>query len=131
MPDAPTGHGVWSLTLSSDRALHPERLLAEVARLGSGRLRSRGHFWVPSRPDSVCVWDGAGGQLSVGALGRWGDRAPGTRLVLTGVEDVRAELLAAFGDVLMTAEEHAAGLHPWLGRDDVLAPWLGARSAAA
>ncbi|HEY0187631.1 MAG TPA: GTP-binding protein [Cellulomonas sp.] len=130
VPGAPTRNGVWTLELASDRPLHPERLVAEVARLGDGRLRSRGHFWVPSRPDSVCVWDGAGGQLSIGALGRWGRTAPGTRLVLTGVEDVRAELLAAFEDVLMTAEEYAAGLHPWLGRDDVLAPWLGDRSAA-
>jgi G3E family GTPase len=130
VPGAPTGNGVWTLELRSDRPLHPDRLVAEVARLGDGRLRSRGHFWVPSRPDSVCVWDGAGGQLSIGALGRWGRRAPGTRLVLTGVEDVRAELLAAFEDVLMTAEEYAAGLHPWLGREDVLEPWLGDRSAA-
>lgn len=101
--------------------------MAEVARLGRGRHRSRGSFWVPSRPDSVCVRDGAGGQLSVGALGAWGRRAAATRLVLTGVEDVRADLLAAFEDVLLTTDEHARGLHPWLGADDVLAPWLGDR----
>ncbi|MET0435361.1 MAG: GTP-binding protein [Cellulomonas sp.] len=129
VPGAPTAHGVWTLELSADRPLHPERLVAEVARLGQGRHRSRGHFWVPSRPDSVCVWDGAGGQLSVGALGTWGRRAAGTRLVFTGVEDVRADLLAAFDDVLLTADEHARGLHPWLGADDVLAPWLGDRAA--
>lgn len=129
VPDAPTAHGVWTLELASDRPLHPERLVAEVERLGAGRFRARGHFWVPSRPDSVCVWDGAGGQLSVGAMGRWGRREPGTRLVFTGVDDVRDELRAAFEEVLMTPAEVAAGLHPWLGREDVLAPWLGDRSA--
>ena len=41
----------------------------------------------------------------------------------------RADLLAAFDDVLLTADEHARGLHPWLGADDVLAPWLGDRAA--
>jgi hypothetical protein len=76
------------------------------------------------------VWDGAGGQLAIGALGRWGTRTPGTRLVITGVEDVRAELVDAFEEVLMTAREYADGLHPWLGREDVLEPWLGDRSAA-
>jgi hypothetical protein len=50
--------------------------------------------------------------------------------VITGVEDVRAELVDAFEDVLMTAAEYADGLHPWLGRTDVLEPWLGDRSAA-
>jgi len=129
VPGAPTAHGVWTLDLRADRPLHPERLVAEVERLGHGRHRSRGRFWVPSRPDSVCAWDGAGGQLSVGAVGTWGRRDPDTRLVFTGVADVRAELLAAFEDVLLTAEEHARGLHPWLGRDDVLAPWLGDRAA--
>ncbi len=127
---APTGRGAWTLVLASDRPLHPERLVEHVARLGSGRLRSRGRFWVPSRPDSVCVWDGAGGQLSIGSMGRWGRRQPDTRLVLTGLEDVRHELVAAFEDVLMTPGEHAAGLAPWLGRQDVLAPWLGDRSPA-
>ena len=34
-----------------------------------------------------------------------------------------------FDDVLLTADEHARGLHPWLGAEDVLAPWLGDRAA--
>lgn len=129
VPGAPTSHGVWTLDLRADRPLHPERLVAEVARLGQGRHRSRGHFWVPTRPDSVCGWDGSGGQLSVGAVGAWGRRPAATRLVFTGVEDVRADLLAAFEDVLLTADEHARGLAPWLGAADVLEPWLGDRAA--
>jgi G3E family GTPase len=129
VPGAPTGNGVWTLELAADRPMHPERLVEDVARLGQGAYRSRGHFWVPSRPDSVCVWDGAGGQLSVGALGTWGRRTPGTRLVVTGIEDVRADLLAAFEDLLLTPQEHARGLAPWLGAPDALAPWLGDRAA--
>lgn len=126
--DAPTGHGVWTLDLRSDRPLHPERLVREVERLGNGPFRSRGHFWVPSRPDSVCVWDGAGFQLSIGAMGHWDGREPGTRLVFTGVGPGRDELVAAFEEVLLTAEEYADGMHAWLGRADVLEPWLGERS---
>lgn len=122
--------GVWSMELRSALPLHPERFVRDVARLGEGRLRSVGHFWVPSRPDSVCIWDGAGGQLSIGAMGRWGRRAQQTLLVFTGVDDVRDELRAAFADVLMTEAEFAAGFHPWLGRADVLEPWLGDRSMA-
>ncbi|GIG36945.1 CobW family GTP-binding protein [Cellulomonas pakistanensis] len=130
VPGAPTGNGVWTLELRSDRPLHPERMVAEVHRLGSGPFRSRGRFWVPSRPDSLCVWDGSGGQLSVGAMGLWHRRAPHTCLVFTGVGEGREQLRAAFEDILMTPEEYAAGLLPWLGREDVLEPWLGSRSAA-
>lgn len=127
---APTAHGVWTLDLRSGRPLHPERLVAHVERLGDVPARSRGRFWVPTRPDSVCVWDGAGGQLSVGQLGTWGRREPDTRLVFTGVGDWAGDLVDAFGDVLTTEAEHRAGLVPWLGRDDVLEPWLGDRSPA-
>lgn len=117
--------GAWTLDLRSPRALHPERLVEHVHRLGDVPLRSRGRFWVPSRPDSLCVWDGSGGQLSIGQAGRWDGHEPETRLVFTGVDDVRRRLVEAFEDVLLTADEAAAGLAPWLGRDDVLAPWLG------
>jgi hypothetical protein len=76
------------------------------------------------------VWDGAGGQLSLGTLGDWGGTAPRTRLVITGVDDVRDDLRAALEEILLTPRELRAGLHRWLGRPDVLAPWLGERSAA-
>lgn len=127
---ASTAHGVWTLDLRSERPLHPERLVEHVRRLAPDRVRSRGRFWVPSRPDSVCVWDGAGGQLSVGEAGTWGQVDADTRLVLTGTGDQRAALVEAFEDVLMTGAEADAGLASWLGREDVLAPWLGERSWA-
>lgn len=118
----------WTLELRSPRALHPDRLVQHVRRLGDVPVRSRGRFWVPSRPDSLCVWDGSGRQLSVGQAGRWGAHEPETHLVFTGIEDVRAQLVEAFEDVLLTADEAAAGLAPWLGREDALADWLGSAS---
>lgn len=127
---ASTEHGVWTLDLRSERPLHPERLVEHVRRLAPDRVRARGRFWVPSRPDSVCAWDGAGGQLSVGEAGSWGEAHPDTRLVLTGAGDERAALVEAFEDVLLTGAELGEGLAPWLGREDVLAPWLGERSWA-
>jgi G3E family GTPase len=126
----PTAHGVWSLELVSNRPFHPERLAEQVARLGSGRIRSRGVFWVANRPGSACAWDGAGGQLSVGDFEPWGRQEPFTRLVFTGTGDERAALTEAFEDLLLTSDEMSLGLSPWLGREDVLEPWLGERSAA-
>ena len=83
---------------------------------------------MPTRPDSVVGWDGCSGQLCVGELGEWDDEAPRTDLTFTGRAEDVAGLEAVFADVLLTEEESAEGLSAWLGRCDVLEPWLGERS---
>ena len=34
-------------------------------------IRSRGHLWLASQPDTVVAWEFAGGGLAMGSLGRW------------------------------------------------------------
>ena len=60
--------------------------LEYIEVLGGGPRRSRGCFWLPTRPSTVGVWEGAGGQLSVGSGVPWGMKAPLTRIVVTGLE---------------------------------------------
>ncbi|MDN5600028.1 MAG: GTP-binding protein [Brachybacterium sp.] len=128
----PVEHGTWTLDLCSERPFHPDRLLENIEELGAGSLRGRGRFWVPDRPDSICQWDGAGGQVSIGAVWRAGRELPTTRLVVTGIDRAdRSRVREAFGRSLLTAREWEAGLEPWLGAEDLLAPWLGVRGAAA
>ena len=126
----PTDHGTWTLDLLCERPFHPGRLLENIEALGSGRLRGRGRFWVPDRPDSICQWDGAGGQVSIGAVWRTDSELPTTRLVVTGqdFEDL-PRVRDAFARSLLTPQEWARGLAPWLGAEDPLAPWLGERDA--
>lgn len=127
----PTAHGTWTLELSSARPFHPRRFLDRIEDLGSGRMRGRGCFWVPDRPDSVCQWDGAGGQVSVGVVAAAGHDLPSTHLVITGVDAADApRVRRAFAHCLLTQEEWRAGLSSWLGVPDVLAPWLGEREPA-
>lgn len=100
--------GVWTVELTSDRTLHPGRLLERIEDLGAGRLRARGTFRLTTRPGTVCAWDGAGGQLSIGETGTWrpGDRS--THLVVTGTEPGdRDRVRTAFADVLATVPEEA------------------------
>lgn len=125
---APTSRA-WMLHLHSDRPFHPERLLENIERLGSGRLRSRGVFWLPNRPDTMCLWDGAGGQLSIGALGTWDEvRHPRrTHLVFIGTGDERRALQVAFDQCLAGPDDVSDGGLAWLDREDVLEPWLGER----
>jgi G3E family GTPase len=110
---------VWRVELRSERAFHPDRLLEELERLGGGRHRSRGCFWLPTRPGRTLVWDGSGGQLSVGDGGAWTGPAR-TRLVLTGVGAAPQHLEAAFEEMLVRPGERSSllaedGFEPWLG----------------
>ncbi|MFC0672367.1 GTP-binding protein [Brachybacterium hainanense] len=126
----PVEHGTWTLDLSSERPFHPQRFLEDIELLGAGRMRGRGRFWVPDRPGTICQWDGAGGQVSIGSAHEAGTELPTTRLVITGIdaEDL-PRVRDAFARCLLTPQEWAQGLGPWLGAEDALAPWLGERDA--
>ncbi len=116
--------GAWTVELTSDRPFHPERLMANLEALGGGARRSRGCFWLPTRHDQVCEWDGAGGQLSVGPC-QHGSTEPHTRLLVTGVDDDRDELVATFRACLLTDAELAERGSIWESREDGFEPWLG------
>lgn len=125
----PTDHGTWTLDLHSVRPFHPGRLLENIEQLGSGRMRGRGRFWVPDRPGTICQWDGAGGQVSIGAVMDSGRELPTTHLVITGIDAAdMPRVRDAFGRCLLTEQEWARGLEPWMGTEDHLAPWLGNRN---
>ena len=119
-----TAADVWRADLRSERPFHPERLLAGVGRLGAGRHRSRGCFWLPSRPGGLGVWDGAGGQLSVGAGGRWRNAAH-TRIVVVGTGPRPHHLEEAFEWLLVTPNELRSRGQFWELLEDGLEPWLG------
>lgn len=116
---------VWTLQLQSTRPFHPDRLHESIEALGAGRTRGRGAFWLPTRPGTVGVWDGAGGQLSIGTAGQWPPGHRRTRLVVTGIGDEAGTISAAFAHALTTDVELSRGEEWWTGRDDGFDPWLG------
>jgi G3E family GTPase len=126
----PSGRA-WTLDLSSERPLHPGRLMSSLQRLGGGPHRSRGCFWLPSRPGHACAWDGAGGLVSIGFSREWRLESPLTRLVVTGVDRTPDDIATAFHHCLLTDAEIAdRGLY-WEVGEDGFEPWLGdIRSAA-
>lgn len=121
---------VWRLRLTSERALHPERFREQMPELGGGLYRTRGCFWVPTRPDSLCVWDGASGQINIGNAGHWpAGTARRTDIVVTGLfehGDPRDEVRAAFEAALCTPSELDTLGALWRMDEDGLEPWLGA-----
>lgn len=126
----PASPAVWRLDLRSDRPFHPERLHERLEEIGAGPHRSRGCFWLPTRGGQVCGWDGAGGQVSIGALGPWGLRTVQTRLVITGLTSLtsaaeREALRSAFEDCLLTDAELGPHGPSWNRSTDGFEPWLG------
>lgn len=117
--------GVWRIVLDSARPFHPERLLDRIDLLGSGRHRSRGAFWLPTRPGIVQEWGGAGGQLSLGSSRRWGALTPRTRLLFTGIGAVPASLERSFEEILVQPEEGLIRTPSWSGPEDGFEAWLG------
>lgn len=125
LPALETEH-VWSLDLHTDRPLDPDRFAEALNSLCVGRHRIRGCVWLPTRSQTVCVLDGAAGQVRLGAHGPWGGR-PTTRLTLVGLHDDAepAELSRAFDDCALTDEELAERGAHWEVFSDGLEPWLG------
>lgn len=120
---APASDEVWRLDLRSPRAFHPERLFRDLEKLaGEDYFRSRGCFWLPSRPGKALVWDGSGGQLSIGTGRPWGRRAPFTRLVLTGVGEPPAGVERVFEELLLGPDMEGRN---WNVDEDGFEPWLG------
>lgn len=121
---------VWTVELTSDRPFHPDRLLQNIEGLGGGARRSRGCFWLPTRPGSMCEWDGAGGQLSVGPCDHDSEQ-PHTRILVTGIDGDRERLQALFEHCLLTDDELMTRGVIWESSHDGFEPWLGPVRLAA
>ena len=120
------GRRVWQLDLQSDRPLHPERFMAEIEALGSGRHRSRGCFWLSTRPHQIGAWEGSGGHLHIGIVDEWGDQPPLNRLVITGDwSDLDVNQLAVRFHRCLVTEEELSQRHRWQVAEDGFEPWLG------
>lgn len=119
---------LWTLAVDTWRPFHPQRLLDRIEDIGGYGVRSRGCFWLPTRPLALNAWDGAGGALAIGTSGLWQEREPRTRILITGIGDRRDEVARAVQEVLMTEAELAQGLAGWDGVDDDFDAWLGSYS---
>jgi G3E family GTPase len=122
------GEHVWRLDLLTTDPLDPARFLDRLEDLGAGPHRTRGFLWLPTRPDDVVAWQGAGGQVSVGVSEHWAGRPRHSRIVVVGLHecgDDRERIRDAFlGSLVTEADRRDRGL-TWAVAEDGLEPWLG------
>ncbi|MGI5215297.1 CobW family GTP-binding protein [Plantactinospora sp. CA-290183] len=139
--------GVVSVIYRARRPFHPGRLHDALEDLGTDTIRSRGHLWLASQPETVIAWDFAGGGLGLGSLGRWltalpddhWDEVPVHRrlaatldwdpyygdrhqhLVFIGLDLDPADLRRTLARCLLTDAELADGEETWRGYPDPFA----------
>jgi G3E family GTPase len=65
-------YGISSFVFRDHRPFHPERFWQYVNRdWPANVIRSKGLFWLASRPDLALIWSQAGGSLRAEQYGRW------------------------------------------------------------
>jgi len=140
-------YGITNVVYRARRPFHPERLWHCFQEPWPGVLRSKGLFWIATRPDLIGLWSQAGGTGNVRWAGRWyaampkddwpeeeeeyqrlqgvwdseyGDRSQ--ELVLIGRRMDHAALTAQLDACLVTEAEWASGRSSWEGKPDRFPP---------
>ena len=123
-------YGISHFAFIDNRPFHPERLWNVLHSYMHGVIRSKGFFWIASRPDWVCNWSQAGTSFTIGPIGKWyaavpkeewpkepelldsitldwdkefGDRK--NKIVFIGQNMNKEKMLTEFNNALMTDEE--------------------------
>jgi len=115
-------YGIGSFVYERDRPFHPQRLWSCLERPRPGVVRSKGLFWVASRPELAGLWSQAGGMLTIGPLGGWQDE-PGQQLAFIGSGMDRERIVAELDVCLLDDAEMAAGPLAWGLLPDPLPEW--------
>jgi G3E family GTPase len=146
-------YGIANFVYRARRPFHPARF-AEVLKTDwpGNVLRSKGFFWLASRPDAAGQWSQAGGVMRHGPAGIWWAAAPrehwpedpeqrarieaefdgeyGDRrqeLVFIGQNLQPERTREILDDCLLSDEEMAAGPSAWKTLDDPFPRWFADR----
>ncbi|WP_447801623.1 zinc metallochaperone GTPase ZigA [Pseudomonas kilonensis] len=143
-------YGIASTAYRARRPFHPERFFSFIDRpWPNGKLlRSKGFFWLASKPEEAGSWSQAGGLMRHGFAGRWWRFVPKNQwpldeestaaimknwlaatgdcrqeLVFIGQDIDFSQLTAELDACLLTDAEMALGVERWRLFPDPFGPW--------
>lgn len=130
-------YGISSFTYKRDRPFHPARFSQCIQSEWPGVVRSKGFFWLASRPRLAGSWSQAGGSCRTEPAGYWASQGENGELISSEVAPVqgkqelvligiamRKELLIQMLDgCLLTDDELALGEAGWKNFVDPFSPW--------
>lgn len=141
-------YGIASFAYQARRPFHPRRFWNLIHSEWDGVVRSKGYFWLASRPEFAGSWSQAGGACRHGAAGYWWDAVPqehwpedeayrtqiaaksqgewGDRrqeLVFIGMDMSETGIRANLDACLLTDAEMALGRAGWVKLDDPFPVW--------
>lgn len=131
-------YGISSFVYRRDRPFHPVRFHDCIRREWEGVLRSKGFFWLASRPRIAGSWSQAGGSCRTEPAGFWATQGADGRLissevapikgkqeiVLIGIDMDEDSLTQMFDACLLDDHELAAGEESWKAFEDPFSPWM-------
>jgi len=140
-------YGIGSFVYRARRPFHPQRFFALTQHAWQGVVRSKGYFWLASRPTHAASWSQAGSICRHGMAGLWWAAVPPEQwpddpesvariraqwaletgdarqeLVLIGTQMDETALRRDFDACLLSDTEMAQGPAAWMQYDDPF-PW--------
>ncbi|KQT34368.1 zinc metallochaperone GTPase ZigA [Methylophilus sp. Leaf414] len=141
-------YGISSFVYRSRKPFHPQRLWQWLNTEWPGVVRSKGRYWIASRPEFCVMWSQAGAVTRTELAGIWWAATPsehwpddteslqqiharmqapyGDRqqeLVIIGMHMQKEALIAGFDACLLTEHEIALGMDAWRRLPDPFPRW--------